>query len=209
MTQPAPPVTPAQRLDDAEQQAAQEIDRILAGIAAAGITGAALLAAAAAIIAAILGPAQAAMAVGASIALDGAGRRRGTGRLQEQPIPTPIDTDVLALLEDAAARIEAAEERAAELERTRRQLHRLAVTKIHQAASSGTAMYARWLGVGLRWVTRLDGRACVACAAMHGRRVEPGEVFAAPTGPGIPTVWPGFRGLPPIHPNCRCRVHPA
>ncbi|GAA4928848.1 hypothetical protein GCM10023224_05220 [Streptomonospora halophila] len=207
--EPTGQTTPAQRLDTAEQQAQQQIDTILAAAMAAGITGAALLAALPALTAAILNPAQAALGVGAAIALSG-GTRRGSGRLEEVPLPTPIDTDVEQLLLDAAARLDAADAKQKELERIKRRLHRLAVTKIHQAASAGTLMYARFLGLGLRWVTRMDGRACPTCRAMHGRRVPPGERFANPHGPGIPRrIWPGFHGLPPIHPNCRCRPVPA
>lgn len=201
--------TPARRLDNAETQAQQQIDTIVAAATAAGVTGAALLAVLPALTAAILNPAQAALGVGAAIALSG-GSRRGSGQLEAVPLPTPIDTDVEQVLLDAAARIDAADEKAAELERTKRRLRRLAVTKIHQAASSGTFMYARWLGLSLRWVARQDGRACVVCRALHGRRVPPGERFANPHGPGIPArLWQGFQGLPPVHPHCRCRCLPV
>jgi hypothetical protein len=202
VTTPAPPApveaTPAARLAAAEERTAGEIDAILAG----ATTGAALLAAAGAITAAILAGAQIALAVGAAIALT-AGRPRQ--RLTAQPLPSPIPDDVETLLLDAARRLDAADDRADELARTRRRLHRLAVIKIHQAASSGTFMYARAIGARLEWVTRMDGRACVLCAAMHGRTVGPGRTFAAPRGM---RVWDGFRGLPPIHPWCRCRITP-
>ncbi|MBB4931828.1 hypothetical protein F4561_002648 [Lipingzhangella halophila] len=207
---PAPPATngptPAQRLDAAEQQAQDRIDEALAGVAAAGITGVALLGLSGAITAAVLAPVQTALGIGASIALSGSNRRRPRDRqLTEQRLPSPVDTDVEMVLLDAAGRVDAAEDKAAELERVRRRLYRLAVTKIHQAASAGTLMYARWLGLGLQWVTRQDGHACIVCATMHGRRVRPGQAFAPPRGPGIPKLWAGFQGLPPAHPNCRCR----
>lgn len=206
-----PPVTtgptPAERLDTAEQQAQDRIDEALAGVAAAGITGAALLGLTGAVTAAVLSPVQTALGVGASIAMSGSRRRRPRDRqLTEQRLPSPVDSDVEAVLMDAAARVDAATDKAAALEVTRRRLYRLAVTKIHQAASAGTLMYARWLGLGLQWVTRQDGNACVVCAAMHGRRVRPGQTFTAPRGPGIPQLWAGFQGLPPAHPHCRCRA---
>ncbi|GAB3213305.1 hypothetical protein GCM10027294_43620 [Marinactinospora endophytica] len=209
MTTPAPPAptpTPAARLDELEQQAANDITAIVARIAATGITGAALTAAAAAITAAILAPATAALAVGIALAASGG---RGRRPLREHPLPTPVDIDVAVLLADAAARVDAAEDRRAELERVRARLVRLAITKIHQAASSGTAMYARAAGLGLRWVTLRVG-ACATCLALDGRTVGVGAVFAAPRGPHIPArQWDGFRGLPPVHPNCRCRIIPT
>lgn len=96
-----------------------------------------------------------------------------------------------------------------EVGRLQRRMTVLAVTKIHQAASASTYSYARWLGLDLEWVTRRDGRACAVCAAMHGRRASAGSKFALPRGPGIPRrLWGGFQGLPPTHPNCRCRLVP-
>lgn len=95
-----------------------------------------------------------------------------------------------------------------EVRQFQRRMERLAVTKIHQAASAATFSYAEWLGLDLEWVTRRDG-ACPVCAAMNGRRVSVGERFTPPRGPGMPrALWAGFQGLPPVHPHCRCRCIP-
>jgi len=145
-------------------------------------------------------------------------------QLVVEPLPTSVEADVRAVVEDVARRIDAAIAGEApdtqtapvtptparvELARFRRRMRILAVTKIHQAASSATFSYARWLGLDLEWVTRRDGRACAVCGALNGKRVVAGEKFANPRGPGVPRrLWAGFQGLPPTHPSCRCRVIP-
>lgn len=276
---PAPP-TPAQQLDQAEAQADEEIQAIITAAVAAGLSGAAILAILAALTGAVSKAAQAGWTVGSRIVLDAAqGRRARNGSFFAEPLPTSVEADVAAVVEDVAARIDAAvayqqrqreqqeatgtpgsageqaqatgdagatqgpaptpegvapvpapgsapaspsggvgQQRRApvtvappdvELARFRRRMVRLAVTKIHQSASAATFSFARWLDLDLEWVTRRDGKACAVCAAMNGRRVPAGEKFASPHGPGIPRqLWQGFQGLPPAHPNCRCKCAP-
>lgn len=214
MSQSAPPAiltrTPAAQLDNAELEAQQRIDEILAAAAAAGITGAALLALLQPITNAIEAAAQAGWGIGSRIVLNGAaGRRARASVLVVERMPTSVEQDVIAVIMDAAAKLDRAEAKQAEWERTKRRLRGTAVVKIHQATSAGTYTYARWLGLSLEWVIRRDGKACRVCRAMNGRRVGPGEKFAPPRGPGVPrNLWKGFRGLPPAHPNCRCKPVP-
>lgn len=273
------PTTPAQQLDAAEAQASEEIQAIITAAVAAGLSGAAILAVLAALTGAVSRAAQTGWTIGSHIVLDAAqGRRARGGVFVSEPLPTSVEADVRAVVEDAAARIDAAiahqrqretssgtpEATAApgaesetapgfapssggagvapgpnasvapgsgpaspmggvqsprapvtpapasvELARFRRRMVRLATTKIHQSASAATFSFARWLDLDLEWVTRRDGKACTVCAAMNGKRVPSGERFANPHGPGIPRrLWAGFQGLPPTHPNCRCRVIP-
>ncbi|WP_433701800.1 phage minor head protein [Nocardiopsis sp. CA-288880] len=217
--------TPAQQLDAAEQQADEEIQAIITAAVAAGLSGAAVLAVLAALTGAVSAAAQRGFTTGAQIVLQGAaGRRARMRQLAVEPMPTTVEADVRAVVEDVARRIDAAiageapetttapvtpTPAAVELARFRRRMRILAVTKIHQAASSATYSYARWLGLDLEWVTRRDGKACAVCGALNGKRVPSGEKFANPRGPGVPRrLWDGFQGLPPTHPSCRCRVIP-
>ena len=217
--------TPAQQLDAIEQQADEEIQAIITAAVAAGLSGAAILAVLAALTSAVSAAAQRGFTVGAQIVLQGsAGRRARMRQLTVEPLPTSIEADVRAVVEDVARRIDAAiageapdsqtapvtpSPAAVELVRFRRRVTGLAITKIHQATSSATYSYARWLGVDLVWVTRRDGRACAVCTTMNGRRAAAGERFELPRGRGIPrTLWAGFQGLPPAHPRCRCRPIP-
>ncbi|MFL1440417.1 structural protein [Nocardiopsis protaetiae] len=219
---PAPP-TPAQQLDQAERQAAEELAAIIAAAVAAGITGAALLAIIAALIGATRRAAQTGWAVGTQLAhRASAGQRVGRSAYFAEPLPTSVDADVVAVVVDAAQRIDAARTGQpaggvpvtpatpeVELARFQRRMVRLAITKIHQAASAATYSYARWLGMDLEWVTRRDGKACAVCAGLNGVRVGPGQKFTPPRGRGVPRrLWAGFQGLPPSHPNCRCRCIP-
>jgi len=55
---------------------------------------------------------------------------------------------------------------------------------------------------GHRWVTSGGHNACEACAAMHGR-----EFYIDPD-PGQPRYPDDIPGMPPLHPNCRCRLEP-
>lgn len=217
--------TPAQQLDAAEQQADAELQAIITAAVAAGLSGAAILAVLAALTGAVRAAVRQGFTVGAQIVLQGAaGRRARMRQLVVEPMPTSVEADVRAVVEDVARRLDAAiageapdtqtapvtpSPAAVELDRFRRRMRILAVTKIHQAASSATYSYARWLGLDLEWVTRRDGRACAVCASMNGKRVPSGERFANPRGPGVPRkLWDGFQGLPPTHPSCRCRVIP-
>ena len=217
--------TPAQQLDAAEAQADAELQAIITAAVAAGLSGAAVLAVLAALTGAVSAAAQAGFTVGAQIVIQGAaGRRARMRQLVVEPLPTSVEADVRAVVEDVARRIDAAiageppetttvpvtvSPATVELARFRRRIRILAVTKIHQAASAATFSYSRWLGLDLEWVTRRDGRACVVCGALNGRRVPSGEKFANPRGAGIPRrLWDGFQGLPPTHPSCRCRVIP-
>lgn len=212
------PRTPAEQLDEIEQQASEEIQAIIAGAVAAGISAAAIGALLAALTNAVSRAAQAGFAVGVQIALFGSGPRRARERqLVIEPLPTSVEDDVRAVVEDIARRIEQAARQETdttsklkvEMEQARRRLARLAVTKIHQSATAATFSYARWLGLDLEWVTRRDGQACPVCTIMNGRRAAAGERFEVPRGPGIPRqLWAGFQGLPPAHPWCRCRVLP-
>lgn len=220
---PAPP-TPAQQLAAAEQQAAEELQAIITAAVAAGITGAALLAALTPLMGAVSTAAQAGWAIGSQLARRAtAGQRIGRSAYFAEPLPTSIEADVVAVVVDASQRIDAARTGQpttggvpvtpatpeVELARFQRRMVRLAVTKIHQAASAATYSYARWLGLDLEWVTRRDGKACAVCAGLNGRRVGPGERFTPPRGRGVPRkLWAGFQGLPPSHPNCRCRCIP-
>ncbi|MGW9447039.1 phage minor head protein [Bacillus mobilis] len=221
----SPTPTPAQQLDAAEAQADAEIQAIITTAVAAGLSGAAILAVLAAFTGAVSAAAQQGFTVGAQIVLQGAaGRRARMRQLVVEPLPTSAVVDVRVVVEDVARRIDAAiagespetttapvtpSPAAVELTRFRRRMRILAITKIHQAASAATFSYARWLGLDLEWVTRRDGRACVVCASLNGRRVPTGETFANPRGPGVPRrLWAGFEGLPPTHPSCRCRVIP-
>ncbi|GAA0972634.1 phage minor head protein [Nocardiopsis tropica] len=217
--------TPAQQLDAAEAQADAEIQAIITAAVAAGLSGAAVLAVLAALTGAVSAAAQRGFTVGAQIVLQGAaGRRARMRQLVVEPLPTTVEADVRAVVEDVARRIDSAiageppdtttapvtvSPAAVELARFRRRMRILAITKIHQAASSATYSYARWLGLDLEWVTRRDGKACAVCGALNGRRVPSGEKFANPRRPGVPRkLWAGFEGLPPTHPSCRCRVIP-
>ncbi|MFJ9558255.1 phage minor head protein [Nocardiopsis sp. NPDC101807] len=217
--------TPAEQLDAAEAQADEEIQAIITAAVAAGLSGATVLAVLAALTNAVSSAAQRGFTVGAQIALQGAaGRRARMRQLVVEPLPTSAEADVRAVVEDVARRIDAAiageppetttapvtpSPASVELARFRRRMRILAITKIHQAASSATYSYARWLGLDLEWVTRRDGRACAVCGALNGKRVPSGEKFANPRGPGVPRrLWDGFQGLPPTHPSCRCRVIP-
>lgn len=219
---PAPP-TPAQQLDAAEQQASEELQAIIAAAVAAGITGAALLAIIAPLMNAVQRAAQAGWSIGSRIAMNAAaGQRMGRSAYFAEPLPTSVEADVAAVVADAAQRIDAARTGQpaggvpvtpatpeVELARFQRRMTRLAVTKIHQSASAATYSYARWLGMDLEWVTRRDGKACAVCAGLNGTRVSAGEKFAPPRGRGVPRkLWAGFQGLPPAHPNCRCRCIP-
>ena len=221
----SPTPTPAQQLDAAEQQADAELQAIITAAVAAGLSGAAVLAVLAALTGAVSAAAQRGFTTGAQIALQGAaGRRARMRQLTVEPMPTSVEADVRAVVEDVARRIDAAIAGEApdtttapvtptpvnvELDRFRRRMRILAITKIHQAASSATFSYARWLGLDLEWVTRRDGKACPVCGALNGKRIPAGEKFANPRGPGIPRrLWDGFQGLPPTHPSCRCRVIP-
>lgn len=224
VTPEAPATTPAQQLDAAEAQASEEIQAIITAAVAAGLSGTAILAMLAPLTGAVSRAAQAGWTIGSQIVLDATAGHRGRGVFQREPLPTSVEADVRAVVEDVAARIDAAvtgqtpqtgtapvtpAPATVELARFRRRMVRLATTKIHQAASAATFSFARWLDLDLEWVTRRDGKACATCAAMNGRRVPSGERFANPHGPGIPrTLWAGFQGLPPTHPNCRCRVIP-
>ena len=219
-------ITPAQQLDAAERQTDEEIQAIITAAVAAGLSGAAVLAVLAALTGAVTSAAQRGFTVGAQIVLQGAaGRRARMRQLTVEPLPTSVEVDVRAVVEDVARRIDAAiageppdtttapvtpTPARVELDRFRRRMRILAVTKIHQAASSATFSYARWLGLDLEWVTRRDGRACAVCASMNGKRIPSGEKFADPRGPGVPRkLWDGFQGLPPAHPSCRCRPVPV
>ncbi|WP_435110145.1 phage minor head protein [Nocardiopsis synnemataformans] len=221
----APTATPAQQLDQAEAQASEEIQAIITAAVAAGLSGAVILAALAPLTGAVSRAAQAGWTVGSQIVLNGArGQRARGGAFIPEPLPTSVEADVYAVVEDVARRIDAAAtgrtleaaggrapvtvaSPAVELARFRRRMVRLATTKIHQSASAATFSFARWLDLDLEWVTRRDGKACAICAAMNGKRVPAGEKFANPHGPGIPRrLWAGFQGLPPTHPSCRCRV---
>ncbi|KOX10157.1 hypothetical protein [Nocardiopsis sp. NRRL B-16309] len=226
MSQPAPPATltatPAQRLDQAEQQAEEELVAVIAAAVAAGLTGTALLAAVPALTNVLNKAANAGWTIGSQIVLGAAvGWRPRSHTFTPEPLPTSVEQDVLAVVEDVAKRIDAAlageppaseqapvtlTPAAVEFDRFRRRMARLAVVKIHQATSAATFSYARWLGLDLEWVTRRDGKACVVCTRMNGRRAAAGERFTVPRGRGIPRkLWAGFQGLPPSHPNCRCR----
>lgn len=219
------PTTPAQQLDAAEAQASEEIQAIITAAVAAGLSGTAILAILAALTGAVSRAAQTGWTIGSRIVLDAAQGRRARGNVfVSEPLPTSVEADVRAVVEDVAARIDAAlagqtpdtgtapvtpAPASVELARFRRRMVRLATTKIHQSASAATFSFARWLDLDLEWVTRRDGKACTVCAAMNGKRVPAGEKFANPHGPGIPRrLWAGFQGLPPTHPNCRCRVIP-
>lgn len=185
--EPAPPPdTAAAQLDQLEQQAETDITAALAGVA----TGAALLALLPVLLAIILGAATTALGVGIAIAQAAAGTRRPRP-LTGQPIPSAVDDDLAAILGDAARRIDGAAGEGdavqGEIDAARARLVRLATTKIHQAASAGTAMYARALGLGLEWVTLREG-ACPTCLRMHGARVGPGEPVRQPTGFDNPEV---------------------
>jgi hypothetical protein len=220
-----PTLTPAQQLDAAEVQASEEIQAIITTAVAAGLSGTAILAMLAPLTGAVARAAQAGWTVGSQIVLNAArGQRARGGVFLREPLPISVEADVRAIVEDVARRIDAAlsgqtprtgtapvtpAPATVELARFRRRMVRLATTKIHQAASAATFSFARWLDLDLEWVTRRDGKACAVCAAMNGRRVPAGERFANPHGPGIPRrLWAGFQGLPPTHPNCRCRVIP-
>lgn len=198
--------TPADELQAAEEEAEREIGALIAGLLAAGVTAAAILALLAAITAVVSAGAQTGWAVGARLALTGAvGRRARRQAFRVTPLPSAVDADVLAVVQDGARRISEAADREVEVRRFERRMVRLAVTKIHQAASAATFSYASWLGLDLEWVTIRDG-ACKVCAAMNGRRASAGERFQVPRGPGMPRqLWAGFQGLPPVHPWCRCR----
>lgn len=219
---PAPP-TPAQQLDAAEQQASDELHAIIAAAVAAGITGAALLAIVAPLMNAVSRAARAGWSIGSRIAMNAAvGQRMGRSAYFAEPLPTSVEADVAAVVADAAQRVDAAHTGRptggvpvtpatpeVELARFQRRMVRLAVTKIHQAASAATYSYTRWLGLDLEWVTRRDGKACAVCTAMNGQRIGPGKRFTPPIGRGIPRkLWAGFQGLPPAHPSCRCRPLP-
>lgn len=225
VTAETPTATPAQQLDAAEQQASEEIQAIITAAVAAGLSSPAILATLAALTGAVSRAAQTGWTIGSRIVLDAAqGRRARGGVFLSEPLPTSVEADVYAVVEDVARRIDAAiagqtprtgtapvtpAPATVELARFRRRMVRLATTKIHQSASAATFSFARWLDLDLEWVTRRDGKACAVCTAMNGRRVPSGEKFANPHGPGIPrTLWVGFQGLPPVHPWCRCRCVP-
>jgi len=227
-------ITPAQQLDAAERQTDEEIQAIITAAVAAGLSGAAILAVLAALTGAVSAAAQQGFTVGAQIVLQGAaGRRARMRQLTVEPMPTTVEADVRAVVEDVARRIDAAiaegqgqaapttpdgatrapvtvADPATELARFRRRMTAVAIAKIHQATSSATYSYARWLGLDLVWVIRRDGKACAVCTAMRGQRARAGEKFTPPRGRGIPRrLWAGFQGLPPAHPHCRCRPVPA
>ncbi|WP_460625220.1 hypothetical protein, partial [Kitasatospora kifunensis] len=101
--------TPAQQLDAAEAQADAEIQAIITAAVAAGLSGAAVLAVLAALTGAVSAAAQRGFTVGAQIVLQGAaGRRARMRQLVVEPLPTTVEADVRAVVEDVARRTDSA-----------------------------------------------------------------------------------------------------
>ncbi|WP_149264282.1 phage minor head protein [Actinomadura sp. K4S16] len=123
--------------------------------------------------------------------------------LQDLAIPDAVTR----LLDDAATRLEQTTAPAREhLERTARRVWGYALTTIHTASNRGATWYARAAGYDLRWHTREDERVCPVCSPLNGRTATPATAFTLPAGT---RTWPGFTGLPPAHPRCRCSVTPV
>jgi len=88
-------------------------------------------------------------------------------------------------------------------------IERTARWVVNRESNNGVRKVSTALDADLMWVAERD--ACLACIAYSGVRAAAGQAFPPDLTYGTKpiTPWPdGILELPPLHPNCRCRVTP-
>ncbi|MCE7081147.1 hypothetical protein [Streptomyces sp. ST2-7A] len=220
MTTPTPPQadpdTALDQLDielaDLEADLEAAIDDTLTDAITAGVTAAALLAATAALATLVTGALRDAWDAATTAAPRIAPDRPGT-----RPPATPDDLTPDAVIEtlavregidhilrDAATRLNALDaDRLTTLGQTFRRLLRDALTKLAAAVNHAFRAYAEPRRMELIWRTG-SAAPCPTCLGRAGTVVAAAEEYAAEQG-----LWEWFGGLPPAHPNCRCRTVPV
>lgn len=209
----SPPQDAEQQLVALEDQTAAQVNGAVEdAIGAAGLTAAALTALTPTVVAAIEQAAAQALQLGIGMAVAASGARLATGRAGARAMRglarrSPV-ADMGARLREvvAAAREDLTrkpEDERGVFDRLKATLRRAVITLINEAAGAGVELAARALGAtGLLWLT--DATPCPVCDALGGTVTPLGEPF-----PDDGPAWHGYRGRPPRHPNCRCRIRPV
>ncbi|MGW5879569.1 hypothetical protein ACWFMI_23760 [Nocardiopsis terrae] len=138
------------------------------------------------------------------------------GQVATTVVSQGLEEEVRGWLGRAAAALDSLpagappERRMRRLEQIVRGLWGHTVTRLHRLVNAGAVWFSERFEFGLLWHTRNDERLCPSCWAMNARVLTSARArFAAPSGEGIPALWEGFAGLPPLHPRCRCFVRPV
>lgn len=193
----------------AEDRAADDVEEAVTTATAAVVTAAILLALLPKLRSVVESAVRGGFVLGAASAPPRAARgrrsvRRRAGRTPKWRGAAAFLGGLAKALKNALAAavddVEAGLDAQAVVGRLVRRVRSIAFTAVSAAVAEGTAAAARIAGASLMWM--VDVKPCPVCVEMDGVTVGAGQLFPQPAAfKGL-----GWKGLPPVHPNCRCRV---